>query len=154
MSNKDLKKTGVDLTKRRKEDLSRMALTTMRPHGKLWSMDIFAWYDSDPELLTNTILAFPFPVIWIARAEEVKYALQFDPHVVTNIDAILLHSETRNEINGKMENTNVVGFQQIPDAFDFVHSHQGAKRILLFTSSGPHQETDCSIFESYMTELK
>jgi hypothetical protein len=154
MSSKDLKKTGLDLTELRKNDLSRMALTTMRPHGKLWSMDVFAWYNSDPELLTNTILAFPFPVIWMARTSEVTNALTVDPQVAKNIDAILLHSETSDVFNGMTGNVRVVGFQQIPQAFDFVLTQLGEKRILLFTSSGPHQEIDCSNFESFMSNIK
>jgi hypothetical protein len=145
--------SAFDLTERRKEELKRMSFTTMRSHGKLWSMDVFAWYDADPELLTNTILAFPFPVVWVTRLVGVHEALQFDQKVISNIDSILVHSD--NDLMNidlvPLKKTSLISCVDVKEALQTLENHSPIKRIVLFTSHGQHVSDDSASFEEFIT---
>ena len=91
------KKLGVRIEDRlleaRNEGLQNMKETTLRPHGKLWGMDVFSWYKPSIHILSNTIHAFPFPVLWIGNGSDIYSTIEEDPSVcIQKKNAVLLFS--------------------------------------------------------------
>ena len=63
------------LLEARQEGLRNAENSSIRPHGKLWEMDVFSWYKPNIHVLANTIHAFPFPVIWVANSSDIIEAI-------------------------------------------------------------------------------
>ncbi len=69
----------------RQETLQKLQTTAMRPHGKLWGLDVFSWLEPDMELLANTIHSFPFQVVWISNKEILEGVVAADPQILSNV---------------------------------------------------------------------
>lgn len=154
------KKQGLNLENRlidfRKESLKRLHTSTMRSHGKLWGMDVFSWFLPDPDLITNTLTAFPFQVIWLANASDLGRTIQDDPNVANNLHAVICFD---NSIFSLPENLleqvqHVIGVNDLNDAFEYFQMLQGQQRVLLFTSSSNEWEEDKLKFENYLSMVQ
>lgn len=41
----------------------------LRPHGKMWGMDVFSWNNPSIEDVQNTLLSFPAPILLVVDSE-------------------------------------------------------------------------------------
>jgi len=53
------------LLKARVEGMHQLEKGSLRPHGKLWGMDVFSWYNPMRFELENVLSSFPSPVLWL-----------------------------------------------------------------------------------------
>jgi hypothetical protein len=154
------KKQSLNLENRlidfRKESLKRLNATTMRSHGKLWGMDVFSWFLPDPELITNTLTAFPFQVIWLANEVDIIRAIHDDERVVNNLHAVICYD---NSIFSLPENLfeevqHVFGTKDLNSSFECIQMLKGVQRVFLFTSSSKDWEEDKLKFENYLSMVQ
>ena len=140
----------------RQESLKRMNSTTMRSHGKLWGMDVFSWFLPDPELIANTLTAFPFQVIWLANEEDIIRTINEDNGVIQNLHAVICFDNHIFSLTDRLlgQVKQVFGTNDLNDAFEFFQMLQGAQRVLLFTSSSRNWEDDKISFENYLSMVQ
>lgn len=69
----------------RREGLEKAAAPLLRPLGKLWDMDVFAWHHPEIQELAKTIDTLPFPVLWLANQSTVKAMATEFPNVLKKI---------------------------------------------------------------------
>ena len=151
------KKIGVRLEDRlleaRNEGLQNMKETTLRPHGKLWGMDVFSWYKPSIQILSNTIHAFPFPVLWVGNGADIYSTIKEDPSVCIQLNSIITFDETRlllpNEELSKIK--NVVGVNSIEDAFRLLKHFQKKNAVLLFSASDENWKKNKLVFEEFLS---
>ena len=137
----------------RKESLKRLNSTTMRSHGKLWGMDVFSWFLPDPELITNTLTAFPFQVIWVANEVDVVRTIEEDPFVMSNLHTVICYDNSIFTLPETLldQVKQVIGTPDLERAFECFQMLQGTQRVLLFTSSSSSWEDDKLQFENYLS---
>jgi hypothetical protein len=151
------KKLGVRLEDRlleaRNEGLQNMKETTLRPHGKLWGMDVFSWYKPSIQILSNTIHAFPFPVLWIGNGSDIYSTIEEDPSVCFQLNSIITFDETRlllpNEELSKIK--NVAGVNSLEDAFRLLKHFQKKNAVLLFSASDENWKKNKLVFEEFLS---
>jgi hypothetical protein len=154
------KKQGLNLENRlidfRKESLKRLNTTTMRSHGKLWGMDVFSWFLPDPELMTNTLTAFPFQVIWLANEVDIVRTISDDERVIKNLHAVICIDNSIFSLPENLlgETKHVIGLNDLNSALECIQMMQGAQRVLLFTSSSNDWEEDKLKFENYLSMVQ
>lgn len=56
------------LLEARQKALEEQRQTVMKPHGKIRGADTFTWHNPTMKSLANTILNFPFPIVWVTNA--------------------------------------------------------------------------------------
>lgn len=140
----------------RKESLKKLNTTTMRSHGKLWGMDVFSWFLPDPELITNTLAAFPFQVIWLANESDIKRTIKDDPAVVNNLHAVICFDNSIFSLPDNLLNEvkHVIGTKDLLSAFEYFQMLQSSQRVLLFTSSLENWEEDKLNFDNYLSMVQ
>ncbi len=140
----------------RKESLKKLNTTTMRSHGKLWGMDVFSWFLPDPELITNTLSAFPFHVIWLANENDIIRTIHDDNTIVNNLHAVICYDNSIFSLPENLLNEvkHVIGTKNLISAFECFQMLQGTQRVLMFTSSSESWEEDKLNFENYLSMVQ
>lgn len=144
--------TGDRLLEARRESLRQMNATSMRPHGKLWGMDVFSWFHPDPELIANTLHSFPFQVIWIANGDDVISALKEEELVVNNLHAVITYDASIFKFEDSWLNgiKNCAGTQTVEEAFHFLRMFKAPQKVLMFSASGENWEAHKTAFEDFL----
>ncbi len=141
------------LLEARNEGLQNMKESTLRPHGKLWGMDVFSWYKPSIHILSNTIHAFPFPVLWIGNGLDIYSTIQEDPTVCIQLNSIITFDETRlilpNEELSKIK--NIAGVNSLEDAFRLLKHFQKKNAVLLFSASDEDWKKNKLVFEEFLS---
>ncbi len=153
MENKIKEKLGKSLVESRKESLEKMQKTSIRPHGKLWGMDVFSWYLPTPELLANTIQTFPFPVVWIGGAKEINKTLELEAELTHFLNTILFHDSSKMKLSVEnWRNTkSVAAVSTIKDALRLASAFKQKNTVLLFTDSSEGWESKKEVFENFLS---
>ena len=140
------------LLQAREESLRKMNQTSIRPHGKLWGMDVFSWNQPSTELLVNTIHTFPFPLVWVGNYETINDTLKRDESLIANLDTILFHdsSKLRLSINHWLEIKNMASVRDINDALRLLPSFKRKHSVLLFTTDGANWEDTKERIEDFI----
>lgn len=156
MENKVVQHQDDRLLDARKDALANAELTSIRPHGKLWGMDVFSWYKPNIHVLTNTIHAFPFPVIWVGNSEDIKVALNEDSTLKSNINAAFAHDNTRflMEFEKFSDIENIAGADSVEEALHYIQSIRKKSSIVLFTASDNEWKDKKECFENFLNEHK
>ena len=153
MEQKLKQKLGKSLIDSRKGSLEKMQKTSIRPHGKLWGMDVFSWYLPTADLLANTLHTFPFPVVWLGGAKEINETLVLDKELTLHIETILFHDSSK--VNLSIEdwrNTkSVAAVSNLKDALRLVSSFKQMNTVLLFTDSSENWESKKDTFENFLS---
>ncbi|MCF8416171.1 MAG: hypothetical protein K9G40_07995 [Crocinitomicaceae bacterium] len=140
------------LLEARQESLQNHADAVLRPLGKLWGMDVFSW--SNPFLgeLANTIHSFPFQVIWIGSADEVKKTLGMDNSLCSNLNAVIVHNASIFGLEREWicNIKNCAGVVSVQEAMEMLKAFKESKKVLLFTSSGEDALANRQDFETYV----
>lgn len=140
------------LLEARRESLGRMNATSMRPHGKLWGMDVFSWFHPDPEIIANTLQSFPFPVIWIGNGLDITQTLAESDLKNNNLSAVIAYdSNVFNLKNTWLDGIkNCAGTNSVDAAFVFLRMFKAPQNVLMFTASGNDWEHHRNCFEEYL----
>jgi hypothetical protein len=156
MSEKNITRTGDRLLEARRESLQQMNTTSMRPHGKLWGMDVFSWIHPNPSLVINTLHAFPFRVFWLGNATDIEAALMEDELLLGHVHAAVTYDSNvfkfRDEWLNKIE--NCAGTAKLSDSFHLLEMFKASQTILLFTASGENAEELKEEFENYLNLVR
>jgi hypothetical protein len=141
------------LLEARNEGLKNMKESSLRPHGKLWGMDTFSWYQPNVNLLANTLHAFPFPIIWIGNSEDIKATLEEDPSVCFQLKTIITfdNSQLNVPIDAFNKVENIVNVENIKDAFKMLKSLKLKNAVLLFSASGEDWRDGKEEFETFLS---
>jgi len=137
----------------RNESLQNMQKTSIRPHGKLWGMDVFSWYLPRPELLANTIHTFPFPIVWVGNVNDILATFELDPQVASQLNTLLFHdsSRLRLPVDSWLTVKNIASVSNLEDALRLLSSFKQRNAVLLFTASGEDWELSKETFEKYLS---
>jgi hypothetical protein len=139
-------KNKYSLLDARKEALEKAANGSIRPHGKLWGMDVFSWINPDIDAITSTIHSFPFPIICLATSELLMSIVEKDETILSNIHTVISYENSEVELDRSMfseiENVQVVNDIHLAlDAMSVVRLKRG---VILFCSTG----TDYMMYEN------
>lgn len=154
MEKKQLKVSLEDrLLQARNEGLENMKKSMLRPHGKLWGMDVFSWYQPNIHILSNTLHSFPFPIVWIGNASDIRQTLEEDPSVCLQINTVLtfdnpvfmLPTMEMSKIN------NVLGVNSLEDGLKMIKAFKKKNSVLLFSASGENWEDHKKAFEDFLS---
>jgi hypothetical protein len=143
---------GNRLLEARSESLQQMKELTLRPHGKLWGMDVFSWYQPNVNLLANTLHSFPFPVLWIGNARDIVCTLEEDATVCDQLHAVITFDHSfftvPYELASKIR--NVAGVNNASDAFSLLKALKKKNAVLLFSATGENWKEEKEKFESFL----
>jgi hypothetical protein len=124
----------------------------LRPHGKLWGMDVFSWYNPTIFEIENTLASFPSPVIWFANEKSVLQLLDTTQNWLPNVKLVCIYDKggfvLPNEVLDEIE--TVLGCKEIEDALDLIKVLKMKQGIFLFTASGEKWKEQRDSFESYL----
>lgn len=150
--------TGVDerLLDARRQSLKEANSTSIRPHGKLWGMDVFSWFNADAEMISNTLHAFPFPVIWVGNKKDIMEAVNSDESLFSNLHGIIIYDGSVFEMGDDLLSkfTNCVGTNSLEEACGMIHLLKAPHKVLLFTSNGEYWEENKFKFEQFLKLVK
>jgi hypothetical protein len=143
---------GDRLLDARNEGLKNMRENALRPHGKLWGMDVFSWYQPDVNLLSNTLHSFPFPVVWLGNSEDIKNTIAEDSSVCAQLTTIV--SFDNSFFNISLESLdkiqNVVALNSLHDALLMLKAMRKKSAVLLFSASGESWFESKNEFEEFL----
>lgn len=148
----DQQQQAGQLLQARQEALGEMRHGKIRPHGKLWGMDVFSWPNPDHELLCTTIGSFPFPVVWLGTGEQMMDCLERHSELTSNLKSVVAYPTT--DLIFKLKNLvavpEVVGVESMQDALIMVKGLQTSGTILLFTTEGAEWERELADFVNFI----
>lgn len=140
-------KTKHNLLELRKEALEQVVHGSIRPHGKLWGMDVFSWNNPDVDAMTSTVHAFPFPVIWLTSAGFLTEAVDFDATILSNIHAVISYDKIPSD-TGKFQ--NLITTNDVETAFQNMSEFRLKRGVILFCYSGADSEYYKNAFKAYL----
>jgi len=153
MSEKEIEKIEETIVQARKEGLLKVTDTSMQSHGKLWGMDVFSWINPKPNVLSETMKSFPFPIIWIASYQERDEVLQLNIDLIEKIHhTILLENEIELVANSSSNDFSIVF--KVSEAFHRIEKMKIKPSILLFSYSKSDWEFQRKQFNDYLTLLQ
>ncbi len=152
MEQKIKQHTSNPLLQAREESLKKMNQTSIRPHGKLWGMDVFSWYAPSTELLANTLHTFPFPIVWLGNYETVNATLNLDETLTANIDTLLFHdsSKLHLSVTNWLGLKNIAAVKNLEDALKLLPSFKRKNAVLFFTANGGNWEDAKREFDNFL----
>jgi len=153
MEQKINQKRGNSLIESRAESIEKMHKTSLRPHGKLWGMDVFSWYLPTADLLANTLHTFPFPIIWVGGTKEINETLDLDASITTHLNTLLFHDSSKMKltVDNWLNTKSVASVSNLKDALRLVSSFKQKQTVLLFTDSSEDWENHRDIFENFLS---
>jgi hypothetical protein len=153
MEHKLKQKLGNSLVESRKESLEKMHKTSIRPHGKLWGMDVFSWYLPTADLLVNTLHTFPFPVVWLGGNEEINETLKLDDTITSHLNTLLFHDSSKMKLSAEnwLNSKSVASVSNLKDALRLLSSFKQKNTVLLFTDSSENWESKKETFENFLS---
>ncbi len=141
------------LLQARDRNLQEVEKGSLRPHGKLWGMDIFSWYNPMVFELENTLSSFPAPVLWFGNAADVNKLLSENTDCLSNVRLICTHDHggfsLPEHVFDQIE--SCLGTEQLKDALDLLKAVKRNQGILLFTASGEDWKERREAFEFFLS---
>jgi hypothetical protein len=144
---------GIDrLVDARETSLKEIHKTAMRPHGKLWGMDVFSWSNPSAALVSNTLQTLPFPVIWVGNGLDIYQTLEADPNAVEKLNSVVIHDTPAFILETVWMNQLplVIGLNTVEEAMKSIKPLKEAHTILLFSVSGENWKDEIVHFEAFM----
>jgi hypothetical protein len=140
------------LKEARNEGLKNMKETPLRPHGKLWGMDTFSWYQPNFNLVANTLHAFPFPIVWIGNSKDINNTILEDSSVCLQLKTVIVYdnSKINFSIDALEKIENIVGVSSLENAFIMLKSLKIKNAVFLFSASGENWKENRESFEDFL----
>lgn len=135
-------------------DLAReSSLQVLRPHGKMWGMDVFSWYKAQVFELENTLLAFPFPIIWLGEKQEVIQLMTECPHLAGQLHACLIYDSGKIPFMDQQlaDLKQVIAASSLQDALELLKGIKQRRYVLLFTASSENWKQHQEKFEFFVS---
>jgi hypothetical protein len=152
MEKKFTKSVEEHLLAARRSSLETSENGLLRPHGKLWGMDVFSWVNPHPGMIANTIHSFPFEVIWMGNENDMLATLCEDDSLCANLNAAIVYDKAQFTFRPEWTKqiNNYMCAENLNDALELLKTLKASKRVLLFTVSGPEQTENKTQFENYV----
>lgn len=144
--------SGEQLLHARERNLKHVEKSSLRPHGKLWGMDVFTWYNPTTFELENTLTSFPFPVIWFGNHADISALIKTSTDAWSNLHTICVYDSGFVEIPEEAMHMieNVLGVLEFKDMFEFIRTFKQKNAIFLFTASGENSSEHKKQFEDFL----
>jgi hypothetical protein len=144
------------LLEARQEGLKNAENSSIRPHGKLWEMDVFSWYKPNIHVLANTIHAFPFPVIWVANSSDIIEAIEEEETICSHLHAVLAFDNSKFVMDFPMNKgiKNVAGTNSVEHTLALINGLKQKNTILLFSASDENWQEEKLYFDVFLTQHK
>lgn len=140
------------LLQARDRNLQQVEKGSLRPHGKLWGMDVFSWYNPMVFELENTLSSFPAPILWFANAGDVSKLIAESADSLVNVRLLCTHDHAGFSLPETVfdEVESCLGAQELQDALELIKAVKRAHGILLFTASGADWKERRDAFEFFL----
>ncbi len=138
-----------ELIKARKEGLEEIRKRiSMQGHGKTLGMDTFSWAAPNFENLATVVQNFPFPVVWLARHEQLRCALTYYPEIQNQLDHVIIYDQGNIQFKKELYDNvgNVAAVGSIDHAIQLLQAISNEKKILLFTTDDSDNCSDLEFF--------
>lgn len=145
--------TQEEVLSARKIQLEELSVGSLRPHGKLWGMDVFSWFKPSLSELENTLCSFPFPVIWLTRSEDVNALLTVSEDEWTfSLDTIAVYDQANFTVTHERmwDIDRVLTSENLTKMLQILPSIQKKNGIVLFTATGENWKEYKTEFESFL----
>lgn len=143
-----------ELLKARKEGLNEIrSRSTMQAHGKVLGMDSFSWCDPNFEALITAIKTFPFPVIWIAKHEQVRCALTYYPEVAEVLESVVIYDQANVRFKDQVHQimNNLIALGSVEEGLRVLPAMIGQKNVMLFTTDQNTDSPEFAYFKSFIS---
>ena len=140
------------LLQARDRNLHQVEKGSLRPHGKLWGMDVFSWYNPLVFELENTLTSFPAPVLWFGNDSDVQKLLSENADPLYNVKLVCTHDQAQCSLPEAIFNQieTCVGARELEDALAMIKAVKKSQGILLFTASGEDWKKRKETFEAFL----
>ncbi|MCO5258763.1 MAG: hypothetical protein M9916_01340 [Crocinitomicaceae bacterium] len=148
----NLTATESNLLETRKEALNQAMSESIRPHGKLWGMDVFSWSNPEIHLIAPTIHAFPFPVVLVAPSSLAMSIMDYDSSLKPNIHAVLAYNDKLHAFNLTIFKpiATVIIADSVAETLDELENCKLNRGVVLFCSEGAEFEHDKKKFFDFL----
>ncbi len=138
------------LAEARAENLKQVASTSLRPHGKMWGMDVFSWHNPLADDLLILFQSFPAPITWIGNQSMLETVFAEEVNLRTNLSVVCTHDQIDLNLKNGEYLDAVLGANEVKSAFEMVKMRKQQNGILLFTTSGSGGPNQRNEFENYL----
>lgn len=140
------------LLQARDQGLQQIENGMLRPHGKLWGMDVFSWYNPLVFELENTLSSFPAPVLWFGNESDILKLISENTDCLAHVKLLCTHDRAGFVLPENMlsEIETVLGTTELKDALDLIRGTKRSQGILLFTASGNDWKERKEAFEFFL----
>lgn len=138
------------LVNARAEGLEHIEKGSLRPHGKLWGMDVFSWYNPVAFELENTLLSFPAPILWLGNHIDIQQLFAENGSQLTNVKLVCVHDATTVEIADGHVLEEIHAKADVKMTFELIRTVKRNTGILLFTASGKNWKVSKEEFEYFL----
>jgi hypothetical protein len=149
---KSISKLANQLLEARNRNLEQVEKSALRPHGKLWGMDVFSWYNPMTYEIENVLNSFPTPVLWFGNSVDISKLLTSNTDCLSNLKMICCHDQADLflpfEVMNQIE--TFFGAKEIDDALKMLKTFKKENGILLFTAKGENWKKDKNSFELFL----
>ena len=131
----------------RKEALENVVNGSIRPHGKLWGMDVFSWQNPQLDAITSTIHSLPFPIVWLASTDLLNEAYTNDETILSNIHAAISYEKG---VSKEIVFPDAISSESIQKAFEVMNENRLKRGVILFCHTGIDSEYYQNAFKAYL----
>jgi hypothetical protein len=142
----------TNLLQARKNVREELEVGLLRPHGKLWTMDVFTWFKPSFQELENTLSSFPYPTIWFGTQQEIEEILVEDETWIQRISLVCMFENNSVGLSADIIHRipSFLTCNQLEDGLELLKKLKISKSVLLFTSSSENWKEHKQIFERYL----
>lgn len=146
------KKLVHPLLEAREEALRLSQSHSLRPLGKLWGMDVFAWYNPSSDEISATVNAMPFPVFWLGTEKQIADLAHLDPAGFRELAWVGQFNGAQISLDGEYLGSLPLftATETLEDALGFLRNLKAAKHVVLFTVEGNEWKTKMETFEAFV----
>jgi hypothetical protein len=142
------------LLQARVQGLQQQERGSLRPHGKLWGMDVFSWYNPALGELENTMSSFPAPVLWLGNEKDILALFEMDHSALSNLHLVCTHDKGGFAQAFPVERMDslpiVLGTKELRDALELMRALKEKHGVLLFTASGENWREVKAAFDFFL----
>lgn len=146
------KSTGVDQLLHARESALKQEQFSLRPLGKLWGMDVFAWYNASIDNIASTLAAFPFPVIWFTEKNTIDQMIHYDAEIVANLQWLGQYDQASMKIPADVARyiSLVTTTENLEESLTLLQYNKQQKFALLFTANNENWKEVKESFENFV----
>lgn len=136
----------------RREGLEKAATPLLRPLGKLWEMDVFAWHHPEIQELAKIMETLPFPVLWLANQSTIKAMAAEFPNVLKKMVWCGQYDSAKFPLPQSIAKSMplISATESLEDALVLLEGAKQAKHALIFTVASGDWTLQLAIFEDFV----